>query len=202
VSIGKVVPLAVLCFLLLPLTLHAQSARLKFETSNGDEKKAGVWVDGQYVGSVNEANHEHKLMVLPGKHEVVVRQAWYQDFLAAITLEPGETHTLKLTMEKIPVRVPEDPAKMRITAYPIRSAVFVDDQFTGLVSEFNESGEWLLLTPGQHKIRIALPGYQPFETIVNLLPNQKLKMETNLMTGSVTEAGALVSPQGEKPEKF
>lgn len=194
----KIVPLVALCLLLLPLAAQAQSARLKFDTSNGDEKKAGVWVDGQYMGSVDEANHDRKLMVLPGKHEVVVRQAWYQDFIAAITLEPGETHTLKLVMEKIPVRVPEDPARMRIVVYPVRAAVFVDDQFTGLVNEFNDSGKWLLLAPGQHKIRIALPGYQPFETIVNLLPNQKMKMETNLMTGSITEAGSLVSPEGEK----
>lgn len=203
VFIRRVVCVAALCFLFLPLAMQAQSARLKFDTSNGDEKKAGVWVDGQYVGSVDEANHDRKLMVLPGKHEVVVRQAWYQDFLAAITLEPGETHTLKLTMEKIPVRVPEDPAKVRLVVYPVRAAVFVDEQFTGLVNEFNDSGKWLLVSPGQHKIRIALPGYQPFETVVTLLPNQKMKMETNLMTGSVNEAGALVSPDGQKPpEKF
>jgi len=199
VSTRKVLSLlGLVLFLALPLLLHAQSARIKFDTSNGDEKKAGVWVDGQYFGSVDEINHSRKLLVLPGKHEVLVRQAWYQEYLAAVTLEPGETHTLKLAMEKIPVQTPRDAAKIRIVAYPINAAVFVDDQFTGQVDEFNIAGKWLLVTPGSHKLRIALPGYQPFETTVNLLPKQKMKVQTNLMTGSITEAGALVTQQGDK----
>ncbi|HTR66387.1 MAG TPA: PEGA domain-containing protein [Terriglobales bacterium] len=182
----------------LPAMTYAQSARIKFDTDDGGLKNAGVWVDGQYVGYIDDLNHDHKLVLLPGKHEVLVKQAWYHDFLAAITLEPGETHTLKVSMEKIPVQTPQDPAKVRLEIYPVRAAVFVDDQFTGLVQEFNLGGKWLLLQPGQHKLRIAMPGYQPFETTVSLLPNQKMKLQTNLMTGSITEAGALLNP-GQKP---
>jgi hypothetical protein len=42
-------------------------------------------------------------------------------------------------------------------------------------------------------VRIALPGYLPFDTVVDLRPHQKLKIETALARGSITEAGALVS---------
>jgi len=38
-----------------------------------------------------------------------------------------------------------------------------------------------------------LPGYLPFETVVDLRPHQKLKIETTLVKGSITEAGSLVS---------
>jgi hypothetical protein len=54
-------------------------------------------------------------------------------------------------------------------------------------------GQAMLLTPGQHRVRLALPGYLPFETTVDLRPHQKLKIETALVKGSITQAGSLVS---------
>ena len=45
------------------------------------EKTAGVWVDGQYVGFVKELTGDKKITLLPGKHEVLVRQAWYKDYV-------------------------------------------------------------------------------------------------------------------------
>ena len=51
----------------------------------------------------------------------------------------------------------------------------------------------MLLTPGQHRVRIALPGYLPFDTVVDLRPHQKLKIQTELERGSIAEAGSLVS---------
>jgi hypothetical protein len=55
----------------------------------------------------------------------------------------------------------------------------------------------MLLTPGEHRLRLALPGYLPFETTVELRPYQKLKIQTDLLKGSVIQAGALVSKDGE-----
>jgi len=43
-------------------------AELRFIAHNGAEKKAGVWVDGQYVGFVKELNGDKKMLLLPGKH--------------------------------------------------------------------------------------------------------------------------------------
>jgi len=50
----------------------------------------------------------------------------------------------------------------------------------------------MLLTPGQHRVRVALPGYLPFDTVVDLRPHQKLKIQTALVKGSIVEAGSLV----------
>ena len=54
-------------------------------------------------------------------------------------------------------------------------------------------GRGLLVTPDTHRVRIALPGYQTFETEVTVRPNQKLKIETELVKGSITEAGPMIS---------
>src|SRR5437667_207339 len=75
-------------------------AEVRFVAHNGAEKKAGVWVDGQYLGYVKELNGDKKMLLLPGKHEIIVRQAWYRDYVEQALLEPGEIHTIKLAMAK------------------------------------------------------------------------------------------------------
>ena len=66
-------------------------SELRFAAHTKDEKTAGVWVDGQYVGFVKELEGDKKLILLPGKHEIVIRQAWYNEFVKQIILEPGQT---------------------------------------------------------------------------------------------------------------
>src|SRR5215471_17878697 len=56
-------------------------AEVRFIAHNHAEKTAGVWVDGQYVGYVKELNGDKKMLLLPGKHEIVVRQPWYKDYV-------------------------------------------------------------------------------------------------------------------------
>ena len=179
--------------------VHAEDrvqAELRFAAHNKEEKTAGVWVDGQYVGSVKEVNGDKKVLLLPGKHEILVRQAWYQDHVEHAILEPGELHVVKLSMVKL-ARIPNHEAtgELKISATPNRAAVFVDNQFAGHVDEFDGVGKAMLLTPGRHSVRIALPGYLPFETVVDLRPHQKLKIQTELVKGSITDAGSLVSKQ-------
>lgn len=53
-------------------------------------------------------------------------------------------------------------------------------------------GRTIQVSPGKHRIKIALPGYQVFETEVNLLPNQKFTVKTDLVKGSITQAGPLI----------
>ena len=169
-------------------------AEVRFVAHNDAEKKAGVWVDGQYVGYVKELNGDKKMLLLPGKHQIVVRQAWFQDYVEQALLEPGEIHTIKLALAKQSAAgAAAATSELKIAATPPRAAVFVDEQFAGHVDEFDGAGKAMLLTPGQHRVRIALPGYLPFETTVDLRPHQKLKLQTELERGSIAEAGSLVS---------
>jgi archaellum component FlaG (FlaF/FlaG flagellin family) len=171
-------------------------AELRFATHTKDEKTAGVWVDGQYVGFVSELAGNKKLMLLPGKHEIVVRQAWYNEFVEQVILEPGQTRTVHVALVKSPrISTKDATGELKIAATPSRAAVFVDGQYAGHVDEFDGVGKAMLLTPGQHRVRIALPGYLPFDTMVDLRPRQKLKIQTDLIKGSVTEAGSQVNKQ-------
>jgi len=59
----------------------------------------------------------------------------------------------------------------------------------GSVNEFMGVGRGMLVSPGKHRIKIALPGYQAFDTEVSLLPHQKITIQTDLIHGSITQAG-------------
>jgi len=192
---------AILIVMALVGMVHAEDrvqSEIKFVAHNKAEKTAGVWVDGQYVGFVKELTGDKKIVLLPGKHDVVVRQAWYKDYAEQVILEPGKTSLINVSLvrDEHP-NTREATGELKISATPTRAAVFVDNQFAGHVDEFDGAGKAMLLTPGRHNVRVALPGYLPFETVVDLRSHQKLKLQTDLVKGSITEAGSLVN----QPEK-
>jgi hypothetical protein len=178
---------------------HAENrilAEVQFIPATNIEKNAGVWVDGQYLGYVKELKGNKKVLLMPGKHEILIREPWYKDYMEQPMLEPGEIHTIQLTMARdARPETANATAELKISASPSRAAVFVDDQYVGHVDEFDGPGQALLLTPGEHHIRLALAGYQPFETTVNVRDHQKLKIETKLLKGSIKDAGAPINQQ-------
>jgi len=190
----RVVPVVLLLLMGMVFAEDRVQSELKFAAHSNDEKTAGVWVDGQYVGFVKELAGDKKLKLLPGKHEIIIRQAWYNEFVKQIVLEPGQSYEVNVELVKS-ARLPTKDAtgELKIAATPSRAAVFVDGQYAGHVDEFDGVGKAMLLTPGQHRLRIALPGYLPFDTTVDLRPQQKLKIQTDLVKGSITEAGSQVS---------
>lgn len=167
------------------LILHAQNqilGELQLEGSTDAERKAGVWVDGQYLGYVQELKGSKKLLLLPGEHEVTIRQGGYLDFSQRVVLQPAEKQILHVTLQKDSrVQLPTVTAEVKLAIAPERAAVFVDNVYVGHVDEFNGVGQALLVAPGKHHFKISLPGYQTFETEVTLTANQKFQLKTDLI---------------------
>src|SRR6266566_1278313 len=92
-------------------------------------------------------------------------------------------------------RVPKVTSQIKLHVKPERAAVFVDDAFVGTVSEFTGVGHGMLVSTGKHRIKIALAGYQTFETDVSLLPRQKITIKTALLPGSITQAGSSIKQE-------
>src|SRR5450755_4973286 len=63
------------------------------------EKTSGVWIDGQYLGYLKELKGSKKILLLPGEHEIVVRQGGYQDFTQKVILQPAEPLVVQVAME-------------------------------------------------------------------------------------------------------
>jgi hypothetical protein len=154
------------------------------------EKTSGVWVDGQYLGYLKELKGSKKILLLPGEHQIVVRQDGYQDFTNNITVRPGEKQTISVKMLKDPrFKMPSVFSEIKLSVTPDRAAVFVDGLLVGHAGEFGGVGKSLLIAPGHRKITISLPGYQTFSTEVDLAPKQKFQIKMDLMKEGTSTSG-------------
>src|SRR5215471_14833163 len=179
--------MCLLCTALLFGQSNQVLGEVEFVGAGKVEKTSGVWVDGQYVGYLKELKGSKKLLLLPGEHEVVVRQGGYQDFRQKVVAQPGEQHVVNVKMEKDPrFQMPNVFSEIKLSVDPDRAAVFVDGLFVGHVSEFDGIAQSLLVAPGKRKISISLPGYKTFETEVDLAPKQKFKIKTDLVKEPVS----------------
>src|SRR5881296_4039924 len=96
------------------------------------EKTSGVWVDGQYLGYLKELKGSKKILLLPGEHEISVRQDGYEDFTRKLTLQPGEKQTVLVKMVKdLRFKMPLVTAEIKLSVNPDRAAVFLDGLFVG-----------------------------------------------------------------------
>jgi hypothetical protein len=196
---SKVVYAAHFCFLIVAICSAQENkvmGEVRFEGVTKVAKDAGVWVDGDYVGFLKELHGNKKVMLLPGEHEVSVRQSGYDDFLQKVVVEPGQMQTVQVTLHLSPRAViPDITAELKLNVEPGRAAVFLDDRYVGHASEFGGLRS-MLISPGKHRIKVGLPGYRTFETEVNLLAGQKSEVKTELVKGSIQQA----SPEIKQPQ--
>ena len=189
-----------LCLLMIVAICSAQESKVmgevRFEGATKVEKDSGVWVDGDYVGVLKELHGSKKVLLLPGAHEISVRQSGYDDFLRKTVVEPGQVQTVQVAMHLSPRAViPDVTATLKLNVEPGRAAVFLDDKYIGHANEFGGLRS-MLISPGKHRIKVGLPGYRTFETEVNLLAGQKSEVKTELVKGSIQQA----SPEIKQPQ--
>jgi hypothetical protein len=158
-------------------------------------KTSGVWIDGQYVGFVGELKGSNRLRLLPGDHDIVVRQAGYSDFNKKVIVEPRAVVSVRVSMERDPRFVYPDrktSSEVRLDVQPTRAAVFLDDVYVGTVDEYYGLQHAMLVAPGKHRFKIALPGFRTFETELVLFPRQKFALRTELVGGSINDADPII----------
>ncbi len=180
--------------------LCAQSSKVmgevRFEGDTQLDRDSGVWIDGNYVGYVKELKGDKKVLLLPGKHQIAVRQAGYTDFTRELVIEPGQVQEVQVAMQLLPgAKTPDVTSELKLSVQPKRAAVFLDDKYVGHASELGGRFHSLLVSPGKHRIKIELPGYRTFETEVDILAGQKSEVKTELVKGSIEQAGAEIKKQ-------
>ena len=175
--------------------LCAQSSKVmgevRFEGDTQLDRDSGVWIDGNYVGYVKELKGDKKVLLLPGKHQIAVRQAGYVDFTRELVIEPGQVQEVQVAMQLLPgAKTPDVTSELKLSVQPKRAAVFLDDKYVGHASELGGRFHSLLVSPGKHRIKIELPGYRTFETDVEIVERQKSEVKTELVKGSIEQAGS------------
>jgi hypothetical protein len=186
-----------------PLTVGAQNkvmGELEFAGNSKLERDAGVWVDGNYVGYLKELKGSKKVLLLPGEHQVIVRQSGYQDFVQKVVVEPGEKRLVSVSLHLAPrATVPQITATLKLKIKPERAAVFLDEKYVGHAGEFGGAFKSMKISPGTHRVRVELPGYRTFDTEVNLLADQETEVKTELMKGSIEQNTPLIKKPGTPP---
>ena len=113
-----------------------------------------------------------------------MREAGYLSVEQKVSVEPNAVQTLRVSLAKDPRALfPTVSAEVKLAIDPDRAAVFVDEQFAGHAHEFGGAGRAMLLSPGKHHIKITLPGYQSFDTEIEVRANQKYDIKTQLPKG-------------------
>jgi len=176
---------------------------LQFLAEHKVERDSGVWIDGQYVGYLKELKGNKKVMLLPGQHEIRVRQAGLDDFVRQIVVEPGKKQLITVVMQKSAgwrTPVASTAATLKLTVQPDRAAVFLDGFYIGHVGEFGGKFHSMEIAQGKHRIKIELPGYRTFETELDLIAGQKSEVKTELLKGSIEMNDAAVRQVAQRTE--
>lgn len=153
------------------------------------EDNAGLWLDGQYVGSVKDLGGKGRLVLLPGEHALLFKLIGYEDVASTIVVEPGTRQEYHLAMSPVVgVTYPEETntARLRIEVEPEDAAIFVNDSFIGRSDRFG-GRQGMRLAPGDYRVTIALPGYQAFNAELTLRAGQTYDIKTDLARGRVED---------------
>jgi hypothetical protein len=152
---------------------------VRFTADNQVERDSGVWIDGKYAGYVKELKGDRKIMLVPGEHEILIRQAGYKDFTKKLVVDPDQIQTVAVVLEEdAKVTYPgNNAAEFRLDILPKRAAVFVDDGYMGHGGDFGGRFHSMLVAPGKHHLKITLDGYQTYETEVDAVASNKSQMK-------------------------
>ncbi len=129
----------------------ADTGRLKTEVEPG---RAGVFIDGKYVGPAANFKIARTYEVAAGEHEVKLADPRYQEIVKTVTITTGKKTVLKETMVALPPAKPPF-GRVRIEHPDHFAAVYVNDRYMGHVDEFSNFAQALLLNPGTYEVKIV-----------------------------------------------
>ena len=138
----------------IPVAAQQNTGFLKTKVNPG---RAGVFIDGKYVGPAGNFGVGRKYTVAAGTHEVRLMEPRYEDLVTTVTIQPGKTTKLAETMKALPT--PKPPFGLLRTVAPDKfSAVYVNGRFMGHAGEFNNPVQGLKLNPGEYTVKIVPVG--------------------------------------------
>lgn len=149
------------------LCLAQQNGSLCVKANTG---RAGVFVDGKYMGPASNFRVARTYQVAAGDHEVKLVDPRYEELTTKVSVKPGKKTTIHETLKALPA--PKPPfGRIRTENSDKFAAVYVNDKYMGHVDEFSNSSQGLLLSPGDYAVKIVPASGAPIE--------QKIKLEAN-----------------------
>jgi len=116
--------------------------------------RAGVFIDGKYVGPAANFKKARTYQVAPGEHEVRLVEPRYEEIVKKVTITTGKKTEIAETMKAL------TPAKppfglLRIEHPDHFAAVYVNGRYMGHVDEFSNFAQGLQLNPGTYEVKVV-----------------------------------------------
>lgn len=116
--------------------------------------RAGVFIDGKYVGPAANFRIARKYAVSPGEHEIKLAEPRYEEVTVKVNVEAGRTVEVRQTLKPLPK--PQPPfGRLRAICSDKFAAVYVNDKYMGHADEFSNPWQGLLLSPGEYVVKIV-----------------------------------------------
>ena len=154
--------------------LAADTGKLKTDVNPG---RAGVVIDGKYVGPAKNFGFAQSYTLPAGEHEVRLLEPRYEEVTRKVTISAGKETVLNETMKSLP------PAKPPFGTLKIHNAdhfaaVYVNGRFVGHVDEFDNFAQGLLLNPGTYEVKIVpVSGQGEVSKTVTIVVNQTVAVQ-------------------------
>jgi hypothetical protein len=129
--------------------------------------RAGVFVDGKYLGPAQNFGVARTYAVAPGDHELKLVDPRYEELTRKITVPAGKKLKVSESLKALPE--PKGPFGNIRTQHPDKfAAVYVYDKYMGHVDEFSNSSQVLQLPVGEYRVKIVPASGPPIEQTVKL----------------------------------
>jgi hypothetical protein len=174
------------------LAANPLQGEVELKAAGKIERNAGLWLDGQYVGFVKDLEGNGKLVLVPGEHKLLFKLIGYDDVTSTIVVEPGSRKQYRVAMLPNPnATYPDESntAQLRISVKPEEAAIFVNDSYVGHIDRF-DGRRGMRLSAGTHRLTIALPGYEAFNTEITVRAGQSYEIKAELPKGALNEQAA------------
>ncbi len=148
-------------------TLARSTAILRINTN---PVGALIYIDGRYVGTAPSGGLA--VEVEAGTRSIRASLANYQDATVNVTVNPGETRTVNITLQPI-VRT----ATLRIYSNPIGASIYIDGQYVGVTPS---AGLTITVDAGTRTILARLVDYQDATITVTVNPGETRTVTLNL----------------------
>jgi len=131
---------------------YSQASTGKLKTSV-HPSRAGVFVDGKYVGPAGNFARARTYTIPAGSHEIMLTEPRYKDTTKMVTITAGQTTTLTESMEKLPE--PAGPfGSIRTIDSDKFAAVYLNGKYMGHVDEFSNFAQHLKVPAGEYEVKI------------------------------------------------
>jgi len=138
-------------FVLAPLAFGQGVGYLK---ANIDPGRAGVFVDGKYLGPATNFGVARKYALTPGEHELKLVDPRYEELATTVQIREGKVTDLWEELKPLPE--PKPPfGTLRIICPDKFAAVYLNGRFYGHADEFSNEYQGLLLNPGEYEVRVV-----------------------------------------------